>query len=118
MKKIISRLLIGVIIIALLVTAGGLFYFKSYLPNTLAKQSFPQIDGQIHLDGLNEAEVRDLDLAPKEVRDVDRVETVDHRRLAPVAVAERPDADLELAWRVVGGGPGGWRVDRLVPVPP
>jgi penicillin G amidase len=53
MKKIVSRLLIGVVIIALLLTAGGAFYFKSYLPNTVAPQSFPQIDGEIHLQGLD-----------------------------------------------------------------
>ncbi len=51
--KILGRILIGVVIIALLLAAGGLFYFKSYLPNTVAKQSFPQIDGEIHLQGLD-----------------------------------------------------------------
>ncbi len=33
--------------------SGGLFYFKSYLPNTVAQKSFPQIDGEIQLDGLD-----------------------------------------------------------------
>ncbi|MBK9210130.1 MAG: penicillin acylase family protein [Anaerolineales bacterium] len=30
-----------------------MFYFKSYLPNTVAKQSFPQTDGEIKVDGLD-----------------------------------------------------------------
>jgi penicillin amidase len=51
--KILGHLLIGVVIIVLLLTAGGLFYFKSYLPNTIAPQSFPQIEGEIHLQGLD-----------------------------------------------------------------
>lgn len=52
-RNVLSRLLIGVVIIALLLTAGGLFYFKSYLPNAVAPRSFPQIDGVIHLQGLD-----------------------------------------------------------------
>ena len=36
--RVIGRLLIGVVVIALLLGAGGLFYFKSYLPNTVAPQ--------------------------------------------------------------------------------
>jgi penicillin amidase len=51
--KVLGRLLIGVTIIALLLAAGGLFYFKSYLPNTVAPKSFPQIDGEIKLQGLD-----------------------------------------------------------------
>ncbi len=53
MKKIVSRILIGIVIIALVVGAGGTYYFKSYLPNTVAPNSFPQIDGEIHLAGLD-----------------------------------------------------------------
>ena len=34
---------------AVIAGAGGGFYFKSYLPNTVAPKSFPQIDGEIHL---------------------------------------------------------------------
>jgi penicillin amidase len=52
-RNVLGRLLIGVVIIALLLTAGGLFYFKSYLPNAVAPRSFPQIDGDIHLQGLD-----------------------------------------------------------------
>ena len=52
--KIIGRILIGIVILALIAGAGGLFYFKSYLPNTVAQKSFPQIDGEINVDGLND----------------------------------------------------------------
>ena len=53
--RIISRILIGIVILALIAGAGGMFYFKSYLPNTVAEKSFPQIDGQIKVDGLDGA---------------------------------------------------------------
>jgi penicillin G amidase len=51
--RILGRLLIGVILLALILVAVGFFYFKSYLPNTVASQSFPPIDGTIHLHDLN-----------------------------------------------------------------
>jgi len=51
--KFFGRLLIGAIILAFLAGVSGMFYFKSYLPNTVAQQSFPQIDGEIHLAGLD-----------------------------------------------------------------
>ncbi|MBI5944153.1 MAG: penicillin acylase family protein [Chloroflexi bacterium] len=51
--KILGRVLIGIVILALIVGAGGTFYFKSYIPNTVAPRSFPQIDGEIKLDGLD-----------------------------------------------------------------
>jgi penicillin G amidase len=47
--------LIAIAVIALVGAAGGIFYFKSYLPNTIAPKSFPQIDGEIQLDGLKGA---------------------------------------------------------------
>ncbi len=56
MKRIGKFLLRGLSVILILVivlVAGGAFYFKSYLPNTVAPQSFPQIDGQLQLSGLN-----------------------------------------------------------------
>jgi penicillin G amidase len=56
MKKagvFLKRGLIGIVVLALVAGAGGVFYFKSYLPNTVAEKSFPQIDGEIQLDGLN-----------------------------------------------------------------
>jgi penicillin amidase len=53
MKKFASRFLIGIVILALMVGAGGTFYFKSYLPKTVAPKSFPQIEGEIKLTGLD-----------------------------------------------------------------
>lgn len=56
MKKIgtfLMRGLIFVVILALLLGAGGAFYFKSYLPNTVAKQSFPQTEGELQVSGLD-----------------------------------------------------------------
>ncbi|HMU92908.1 MAG TPA: penicillin acylase family protein [Anaerolineales bacterium] len=56
MKKLgrfVGRMLIGVVVLALIAGAGGMYYFKSYLPNTVAPKSFPQIDGEISVSGLN-----------------------------------------------------------------
>ncbi|MCB0103323.1 MAG: penicillin acylase family protein [Anaerolineales bacterium] len=52
-KKIMGRLLLGVLIIVLVLAAGAFYYFKSYLPGTVAQQSFPQTDGEIQLAGLD-----------------------------------------------------------------
>lgn len=54
MKKILGRILVGLLIVVIIAVSGGAFYFKSYLPNTVARQSFPQIDGEIQVPGLNE----------------------------------------------------------------
>lgn len=51
--RFLGRMLIGILIIAVVVAAGGLFYFKSYLPKTVAPKSFPQIDGEIQVNGLD-----------------------------------------------------------------
>lgn len=56
MKKIgksISKILGGALILILIVAAGGLFYFKSYLPKTVAPRSFPQTNGELQLSGLD-----------------------------------------------------------------
>lgn len=53
--KIIGRILIGIIVLAVIAGAGGGFYFKSYLPHTVAPKSFPQIDGELQVNGLNAA---------------------------------------------------------------
>jgi penicillin amidase len=45
--------LIGIAALALIVTGGGAYYFKSYLPNTVAPKSFPKIDGEIQVEGLD-----------------------------------------------------------------
>ena len=49
----LKRGLIVIVVLGVVLTAGGAYYFKSYLPNTMAPKSFPQIDGEIRLDGLN-----------------------------------------------------------------
>jgi penicillin G amidase len=53
MKKIVGRILVGLLIIIIVAGSGAFYYFKSYLPNTVAPQSFPQIDGEIQVAGLN-----------------------------------------------------------------
>ena len=52
-KTYLKRVGIGLLAIVVLLGGGGGFYFKSYLPNTVAPKSFPQIDGEIQLDGLD-----------------------------------------------------------------
>ncbi len=52
MKKLAKILGILLIVLALVVV-GVLAYFKLYLPNRVAKQSFPQIDGQLQAAGLD-----------------------------------------------------------------
>lgn len=54
MKKIVSKILVGLLIVVVIAVASGAFYFKSYLPNTVAPKSFPQIDGEIQVEGLND----------------------------------------------------------------
>lgn len=53
MKKIVSRILVGLLIVVVIAVASGAFYFKSYLPNTVAPKSFPQVDGEIQVQGLD-----------------------------------------------------------------
>jgi penicillin amidase len=52
MKKVLSRILIGILVIAIILTVGGMYIFKSYLPNTIAPKSFPTIDGKMTVKGL------------------------------------------------------------------
>jgi penicillin G amidase len=49
----LKRGLVAVVVLALVLGAAGTFYFKSYLPNTVAPKSFPKIEGKIQLEGLN-----------------------------------------------------------------
>lgn len=53
MKKIVGRILVGLLIIVVIASVSGVFYFKGYLPNTVAPKSFPQVDGEIQVAGLN-----------------------------------------------------------------
>jgi penicillin amidase len=52
-KTILKRIGAGLLVIVVLLGGGGGYYFKNYLPNTVAPKSFPQIDGEIHLAGLD-----------------------------------------------------------------
>ncbi|MEO8354419.1 MAG: penicillin acylase family protein [Chloroflexota bacterium] len=55
MKKVgvfLKRGLIAILVLGLVAAAGGTYYFKSHLPDTVAPKSFPQIDGEIQLAGL------------------------------------------------------------------
>jgi len=49
----LKRGLISIVALAVVLGAGGTYYFGSYLPKTVAPRSFPQIDGEIQLDGLD-----------------------------------------------------------------
>src|SRR5689334_22069440 len=51
--RFLMRGLIVVVALALVATGGGAYYFKSYLPKTVAPKSFPKIDGEIQLAGLD-----------------------------------------------------------------
>jgi penicillin amidase len=56
MKKLgvfLTRGLIVIVVLGLVLTAVGAYYFGSYLPNTVAPKSFPQTEGEIQLEGLN-----------------------------------------------------------------
>ncbi len=53
--RILSRVGIGVVILAVLVGSLGTYYFKSYVPKSVAPQSSPQADGEITIAGLDGA---------------------------------------------------------------
>jgi penicillin amidase len=53
LRSFLLRGLIVIVVLGLVLTAVGAYYFKSYLPNTVAPQSFPQTEGEIPLEGLN-----------------------------------------------------------------
>lgn len=55
MRKVgvfVTRGLIGIVVLALVLSVVGAYYFKSYLPGAVAPKSFPQTDGEIQLEGL------------------------------------------------------------------
>ena len=53
--RILARVGIGVVILAVLVGSLGTYYFKSYVPKSVAPQSSPQADGEITIAGLDGA---------------------------------------------------------------
>src|SRR5690349_6428695 len=50
--RIAGWIVVVILILALGAGGGGFYYFKSYLPKTVAPLSFPQIDGEIQVSGL------------------------------------------------------------------
>ena len=51
--RILSGVGIGVVIVAILAGTFGTYYLKSYIPNTVAPKSFPQIEGELEVAGLD-----------------------------------------------------------------
>ena len=51
--RILGKLLIGVVVLAILSSAAGAYYFKIHLPKKIAPLSFPQIDGRVQSEGLD-----------------------------------------------------------------
>lgn len=55
LRKILVRILLAILILVVLAGACILYYFKFYLPGMAARQSIPQIDGQLTIPGLDAA---------------------------------------------------------------
>ncbi len=51
-RRIIGFVALGVVATALVVVAAVMFYFKGYLPGSVAPKSFAQIDGKLQVAGL------------------------------------------------------------------
>jgi hypothetical protein len=51
--KLIGNILMGGIVLLLVAAAGAFYYFKYHLPNNVAQESFPVIDGEIQVEGLD-----------------------------------------------------------------
>jgi penicillin G amidase len=46
------RVSIALVAIAVVAGASGAYYLNSYIPKTVAPKSFPQVDGELHIPGL------------------------------------------------------------------
>ena len=58
MKKagfVLSRVGIGVVVLAIIAGALGTYYLKSYVPKTVAPKALPQVDGELTIAGLDGA---------------------------------------------------------------
>jgi penicillin amidase len=51
--RVLASVVIALVVLALLAGAAGAFYIKRTIPNTVAPKSFPQIDGEIQVLGLD-----------------------------------------------------------------
>ena len=54
-KRLFFKILLTFVLILVLAGSSGLFYFRYYLPRTVAPRSFPQVDGNIQVQGLDAA---------------------------------------------------------------
>lgn len=52
-RRFLIRAASALLIVAVLLTALGAYYFKAYLPGKVAPQSFPQIEGEVRIAGLD-----------------------------------------------------------------
>jgi len=52
--RILTRVGIGVVIVAILAGAIGTYYLKRYVPNTVAPKAFPEVEGELTVAGLND----------------------------------------------------------------
>lgn len=53
-KRALLILLSVIVIVVLLSAGGGFYYFRVYLPRVVAPRSFPQVEGQIQVPGLEQ----------------------------------------------------------------
>ena len=53
MRKFFSRVLVALFVLILLGGAAGVWTLKSYIPNKAAQRSFPQVDGELQISGLD-----------------------------------------------------------------
>jgi penicillin amidase len=49
----LTRVSIALVVIAVVAGASGAYYLNSYVPKTVAPKSFPQVDGELHIPGLD-----------------------------------------------------------------
>jgi penicillin amidase len=49
----LARVLGALVVIALLAGASGAYYLNSYVPRRVAPKSFPQVEGELHIAGLD-----------------------------------------------------------------
>ena len=53
-KRIIWRVVLGFVLLAVVLAGAATYYAKGYLPGAVAPRSFPQVDGQLQLAGLEQ----------------------------------------------------------------
>ncbi|MEJ2758033.1 MAG: penicillin acylase family protein [Anaerolineales bacterium] len=53
MKRVLTRILVALLVLVVLGGAAGAYTLKSYIPNTAAQKSFPQVEGELQVPGLD-----------------------------------------------------------------